>query len=319
MANVPLVSVVIPTYNSPDYLIQTLETVLAQTFTDYEVLVINDGSTDNTLERLKPYQNRIRLIDQPNGGIGVARNRGIDEAWGKYVALLDHDDLWMPDKLQWQVEFFQRHPECSMVVVPHSNTDSPNGKCYNLKLAGRNGGIMLRPLKEARRSHNRLVMQTSGIMFEKARADGLRFETRRGCMEDVPFFLGMFGRGPVGIAGDKPLMLYRRHTGSYSQRPDFWFEGMRRLRELDAQGRFHEITGVNRKDLDLRLVVMAQKFAVIVKNIGCLQEAMEMYRSDVPYQLRQWQFGFLLGFPVRVLLTKWTMKSKAKVKPIPQP
>lgn len=310
MADVPLVSVVIPTYNSPDYLIQTLETVLAQTFTDYEIVIINDGSTDNTAARLEPYKDRIRLITQTNGGIGVARNRGIDEARGKYVALLDHDDLWMPEKLQFQVAFYQRHPECSMVVVPHSNTDSPNEKCYNLKLATRNGGLIFRPLKEARRSHNRLIMQTSGIMFEKARADGLRFETRRGCMEDVPFFLGLFGRGPVGVAGNKPLMLYRRHTGSYSQRADFWFEGMKRLRELDAQGRFHEITGVNRTDLDKRLAVMAQKFAVIVKNIGCFKEAMEMYHAEKPFQLQQRQFGFLIAFPVRVWLTKWKTGGK---------
>ncbi len=304
MADTPLVSVVIPTYNSPDLLIQTLETVLAQTFTDFEIVIINDGSTDNTAQRLEPYKDRLRLITQPNGGIGVARNRGIDEARGKYVALLDHDDLWMPEKLHCQVDFYLRHPECSMVVVPHSNTDSPHGKCYNLRLARRNGGLMLRPLKEARRSHNRLIMQTSGVMFDKAKAEGIRFETRRGCMEDVPFFLGMFGRGPVGIAGDKPLMRYRRHTGSYSQRADFWYEGMKRLRELDGQGRFHDITGVNRRDLDRRLAIMAQKFAVIVKNIGCFDEAMAMYRLEKPFQIKQRQYRFLLTFPARVWLAR---------------
>jgi glycosyltransferase involved in cell wall biosynthesis len=115
MSDRPLVSVVIPTYNQPQLLLETLQSVFAQTLTDYEIVVVNDGSTDDTLERLRPVADRIRIISQENTGIGGARNRGIAESRGKYVALLDHDDLWMSEKLEEQAGYFEKHPECSIV------------------------------------------------------------------------------------------------------------------------------------------------------------------------------------------------------------
>src|SRR4051794_18857373 len=119
----PLVSVVVPTYNQPVLLLETLQSVFAQTFDDFEVIVVNDGSTDDTAARVEALareepelvRGRLRLISQANQGIGAARNRGIDEARGKYVAMLDHDDLWLPEKLAAQVAFYERTPECSIV------------------------------------------------------------------------------------------------------------------------------------------------------------------------------------------------------------
>ncbi len=102
----PSVSVVIPTYRHRDFVLATLDSVFAQTFTDYEVIVINDGSSDDTAELLRPLavSGRIRYIEQANVGQATSRNRGIHEARGEFIALLDDDDLWPPDKLQWQVE-----------------------------------------------------------------------------------------------------------------------------------------------------------------------------------------------------------------------
>ncbi|MDP9174168.1 MAG: glycosyltransferase family 2 protein [Planctomycetota bacterium] len=101
----PSVSVVIPTYNHQDYILETLASVFAQTFTDYEIIVVNDGSPDDTSEMLRPLvrQGRIRLIEQPNAGQAAARNRGVAEAKGEFIALLDDDDVWPLEKLEWQV------------------------------------------------------------------------------------------------------------------------------------------------------------------------------------------------------------------------
>src|SRR5437660_10167324 len=99
-----LFSVVIPTYNRVDLLAQTLDSVWCQDFTDFEVVVVDDGSNDGTREYLRGLGDRIRVVQQANGGPGAARNAGIREASGNYVALLDSDDLWF----QWTLKAFAR-------------------------------------------------------------------------------------------------------------------------------------------------------------------------------------------------------------------
>ncbi|MEI6431334.1 MAG: glycosyltransferase [bacterium] len=125
--SVPVVSVVIPTYRHQDYVTKTLESVWAQTFGDYEVIVVNDGSPDRTHEVLQPYvqSGRIdRYIHQDNAGQSAARNRGVVEARGEFIALLDDDDLLPRQKLEWQVDILRRHPDAVMVYGRAANIDA---------------------------------------------------------------------------------------------------------------------------------------------------------------------------------------------------
>ncbi len=105
----PSVSVVIPAYNVAPYIGETLNSVFAQTFTDFEVIVVDDGSPDGEeLERmLGPYLGSVRYVRQENRGAGAARNRGVREARGEFIAFLDSDDLWMPEYLGEQVRFLR--------------------------------------------------------------------------------------------------------------------------------------------------------------------------------------------------------------------
>ncbi len=105
----PAVSVIIPTYRHRDYILLTLESVFAQTFTDLEVIVVNDGSPDDTSILLAPIAaaGKIRYIEQSNAGQAAARNRGFTNARGDFIAFLDDDDIWPPDKLLWQVEMLR--------------------------------------------------------------------------------------------------------------------------------------------------------------------------------------------------------------------
>lgn len=101
----PKVSVVIPTYNRADKVRKSVESVLAQSFTDLEVIVVDDGSSDQTGQTLlDAFGDRIRYYFQPNQGVSVARNRGIEEARGEWIAFLDSDDLWEKEKLEWQLK-----------------------------------------------------------------------------------------------------------------------------------------------------------------------------------------------------------------------
>ena len=96
----PLVSVIIPTYNSAGYIEEALESVFEQTLQDFEIIVVDDGSTDGTGEVLRKYGDRIRYIYQENNGPASARNGGIRVARGEYIAFLDADDLWVSTKLE---------------------------------------------------------------------------------------------------------------------------------------------------------------------------------------------------------------------------
>jgi glycosyltransferase involved in cell wall biosynthesis len=117
----PLVSVVIPTYAHADLVEETLDSVFAQTYRHLEVIVVNDGSPDDTAKVLEPIAatGRMRYVEQENRGQGAARNRGLADATGRYVAFLDDDDLWPPDKLAWQVARLQADAGAVMAYGHH--------------------------------------------------------------------------------------------------------------------------------------------------------------------------------------------------------
>jgi glycosyltransferase involved in cell wall biosynthesis len=104
-------SVVIPAYNAAGFIRRTIDSVLAQTYRDYELIVVDDGSTDDTAEIVKSYGDRVRYIYQDNAGGGAGRNTGIAAAKYDWIALLDHDDEWLPEKLQAQMDLLERNPD----------------------------------------------------------------------------------------------------------------------------------------------------------------------------------------------------------------
>lgn len=106
----PKVSVIIPAYNAGEFIQQTVKSVLEQTYTDVECIVVNDGSTDNTRDMLQPFTDRITYLEIDNSGRAAARNRGISVSSGTYIALLDADDYWAPSKLEQQVSYLESHP-----------------------------------------------------------------------------------------------------------------------------------------------------------------------------------------------------------------
>lgn len=120
----PLVSVVIPAYNAEAFLGETLDSVLAQTYSKIEIIVVDDGSTDSTPQLLANYGDRITVLHQANTGQAAARNNGARQAQGELLAFLDSDDLWDNDKISRQVELLNRFPTALAVYCDHRTIDA---------------------------------------------------------------------------------------------------------------------------------------------------------------------------------------------------
>ena len=122
----PEVSVLIPVYNCEKYLGAAIESVLAQTYTDFEIIVVNDGSTDRSSEIAASYPS-VRFFDQEHRGIPLTRNFAISKAEGEWITFLDADDLWAPEKLEMQMQYLGEHPDRDIIFCRYRNfTEIPD-------------------------------------------------------------------------------------------------------------------------------------------------------------------------------------------------
>jgi glycosyltransferase involved in cell wall biosynthesis len=146
-----LVSVIIPVYNYEKYLAEAIESVLAQTYQPIEIIVIDDGSTDNSARVAQQFAPRIRYFYQSNAGLGAARNAGVEASQGDYLTFLDADDLWVKNKIALQMALFQGNPEADLVfghvqqfVSPELDEAQKSAICCPLKkMPGYIAGTML--------------------------------------------------------------------------------------------------------------------------------------------------------------------------------
>jgi glycosyltransferase involved in cell wall biosynthesis len=310
----PLVSVVIPTYNAAALLVETLETVFAQTFDDFEVVVVNDGSPDDTSERARGMgDRRLRLIEQPNAGVGAARNRGIDEARGQYIALLDHDDLWHPDKLRLQVEHIRAYPDRIAVTVPFAYSTCPERPPFDPAMLATADGLIRRPLEKLAMGVSFMVT-SSTLMFHRERAVGLRYGERRGAIEDVQFFIKLFVRGPIGLAGAMPLVTYRVHASNASRESTYYYNGIMELRRLRRNGYFDDLPATQRPALDAFLGHLGRN-AVAAQLLGKQRRrAAGLFGMELAHQVRLKRWRFLASFPLLMLcpqsLVNWAFGRK---------
>lgn len=145
----PKVSVIIPSYNAIDYLPQTVNSVLNQTFTDFELLIIDDGSSDCTVEWASQLIDpRTKLISQQNQGSAAARNTGIAHAQGEYIAFIDADDLWKPTKLEKQVQCLEANPVVGLVSTWVINADQYGNLTENVLISNVEGNVWKHIIEE---------------------------------------------------------------------------------------------------------------------------------------------------------------------------
>lgn len=207
----PAVSVIIPTYGHAQSVCETLNSVFQQTFQDFEVLVINDGSPDNTAEVLKPYvaEAKIRYFEKQNGGVASARNFGISKSQGTYIALLDDDDLWPPDKLEWQVMLIEKTGAAAVGGVADffgsENISTNSESRWQAK------DVVLGDLFEG----NPFASPGQVLIRRSAIGDQLRFDSGIWGADDLDFWFGLVKRGSF-ILVNRAALHYRIHPGNAS-------------------------------------------------------------------------------------------------------
>lgn len=202
-----MISVIIPLYNKEKAVRATLESVLAQTYTDFEVIVVDDGSKDNSLEVAQSIEDsRLRAIHKENGGVSSARNRGIREAKGEYIALLDGDDLWEPIFLEEMVKMIHDFPEAGMWGV--NTAFIREGKYYKWE-QGMGDGYRGYVENYFGTQHNDLFCSSSVVIRREVFEVAGYFDERICASEDLDMWYRVILHYPIAFY-DKVLVYYNQ-------------------------------------------------------------------------------------------------------------
>jgi glycosyltransferase involved in cell wall biosynthesis len=212
----PFVSIVIPTYNRVGFVGNAVDSVLHQTFTDYELIVVDDGSTDATEQELRQYVNKIRYIYQSNAGVSAARNTGIAASRGRWLAFLDSDDEWKPEYLRTQIDAVgnmstvcMQSTNCRIIDRDgSSHTYFETNRTANF--IGRQNYVRIdRPFSFI---VTRGPWQVGSTIFRRDAIDraGI-FDTKLTISEDLDFMARVSLQGPFGIMNEELVNIYHRN------------------------------------------------------------------------------------------------------------
>jgi glycosyltransferase involved in cell wall biosynthesis len=222
------VSVVVATYNGQRWISDTLQSVLVQTWPDVQIIVCDDGSTDGTRELLDRFDERIEVLLQDNAGVSAARNHGAQLATGRWLAFLDHDDLWEPDMLERQVTALAARPDAELVyadshiIDDHSVVHGQRSSWLDF----REGDVQAELLLGNFITIETVVMRTACFRKLGGFDESLRY------LEDYELFLRISARGPV-VFQPEPVARYRIHGSNLSRQHEAllgeWVEVLERL------------------------------------------------------------------------------------------
>ena len=255
--NIPLVSVIIPTFNRARMLKAAIDSVLAQEYQNIELIVVDDDSTDTSAELLKTYGQDLTVISQKNAGVSAARNAGIAAASGRYIAFLDSDDLWLPQKLTRQIQFFTLHPE--VLICQTEEIWMRDGRRVNPKLRHQKlSGMIFEP------SLHLCLVSPSAVMIRRSlfKEVGLFDESLPAC-EDYDLWLRVSCRYPVYLI-PTPLIIKRGgHPDQLSKAP-----GLDKYR-IQSLVKILESSLLSRGQTAAALKVLKEKCAIYAG--GCIQ------------------------------------------------
>jgi glycosyltransferase involved in cell wall biosynthesis len=265
-----LVSVIIPTFNRGYCLAESIRSVLEQSFTDFELIVVDDGSTDNTPEIVCQFQGVQSIRLEENRGVSFARNRGLEQARGDWVAFLDSDDLWEKNKLQAQMQWIKHHPDCQAV--------------YTDEIWIRNG-VRVNPMNKHQKYSGDIfqnclplciVSPSSVLLRTEVLKEVGGFDESMSVCEDYDMWLRIAKRYPFHFIEEKLIVKRGGHADQLSRK--FW--GMDRWRVYALEKLLKE-NRLNERQRDGVVAMLIEKCRVLIIGYGKRGKTMEenYYRS----------------------------------------
>lgn len=253
----PQVSVIIPTFNRGYCMAESIESVLNQSFTDFELIVVDDGSTDETLDVVRRYSS-VKLLALPeNRGVSFARNRGLDLARGSWIGFLDSDDIWEKNKLSRQMEWAEHHPDTQAI--------------YTDEIWIRNG-VRVNPMNKHRKYSGDIFRQclplctvspSSVLLKAELLADVGRFDESMPVCEDYDLWLRIAKRYPFHFIKEKLIVKRGGHEDQLSRK--FW--GMDRWR-VQALDKLLQDGGLDGERRDWVVAMLVEKCRVLINGFS---------------------------------------------------
>ncbi|ACK73845.1 glycosyl transferase family 2 (plasmid) [Gloeothece citriformis PCC 7424] len=294
-----LFSVIIPSYNRAKLIEKTLYSVLKQDFQDYEIIIVDDGSTDNTIEILKQYQKFIRILQQENQGPGAARNLGIQQSKGHYIAFLDSDDQWFPWTLATYEKLIYEYQEPSFIC----------GRFINTQI-GETEPIFSKTVVNSKHYGDFYdcseflfySFTTSSVVIKKQiLRDVQGFSQIRSNYEDMDLWLRL-GTAPGFVMIESPLLCIRWfHDHNICLSPVHNRQGIQLIVEAEKQGQYPG--GSQRKsDRRAKICALLRVASVTFVREGKIQDAMYIYAQTFVWQLQLGRVRYLVGLPLITLI-----------------
>jgi len=306
----PLFSIIIPVYNRVALLPATVTSAFAQSFTDFEVIIVDDGSTDGSPEWVASQNLPIKLLSQPNSGPGPARNLALSQATGEYVAFLDSDDLWFPWTLATYFAALHNANRPKLIAASLVEFSDPS------ELAGikeESLDMVSYPdfLTAAARDG---VFMGAGMacIHRQTLLDVGGFPNHRFNAEDHDLALRL-GHAPGFTVIRKPTLLgYRRHSGSVRADHPKSIAGMRYLLDQERRGHY---PGGHERAAERRMILArhVRPITLDAAKAGYVAPTLRLYLQSTPMQIRQGRWRYLFGLPLMMLAGSMRRLTRSRV------
>jgi len=294
----PLVTIVTPAYNSAGFIAETIASALAQTHGDFELIVVDDGSTDDTIDvvhRTAAGDPRVIVMSSPHGGPAAARNVALEAARGRYLALLDSDDVWMPSYLEEQIRLLEQTPDCAIVTA---NAINRGGVLDGRPIWPQTSGVRVMTMRDVILEQNAVCIMA---VFRRCVLDRIGlFDRAFTGNEDYEFWMRAANAGFGIVQNRRPLGCYRRRAGSVSD------DEIRMLRGIIA---VVEATARRSGAIDHEQPAVARQLGTLREALVVAQLRQSLSRRDGPaaalglQALSELRGSTLLALAARVLKT----------------